>query len=182
LVSKSEKNVYSSRMANVQLSDREAVRVFLDSDTGRILGMAPVSIPAPLCPGIRWRSETLIHVWEIEAYLNRWREQVKQEAVIRTERQAQRDSIFRSSIASSIRARNQSVNQWNRDENNRLLKKMDDSYEKQLKKQMNPQLYGVAESTDSSASAADIALDSPYFKHGPERIAEGERVDPRKVQ
>ena len=167
-------------MGNVQLGEREAVRVFTDADTGRILGMAPASIQVPLLPvAIRWRSEVLSHAWEIEAYLNKWRVQVRQEAVFRTERQAQRDSIFRNAIASAIRSRNQSVNQYNRDENNRLLEKMDADYDAKLKKQMSPQLYGVAESSEATKTGAEIALDSPYFKHGPERIAEGDRVDPK---
>jgi hypothetical protein len=168
---------------NVQLSEREAVKVFLDLETGRIIGMAPASTQIPLLPaGFRWKSETLQHAWEIEAYLSKWRAQVKQEAVIRTERQAARDAIFRNAIASAIRQRNQSVNQWNRDENNRLLKKMDEKHDRDLKIQMNPQLYGVAESSEATKSGVEVALDSPYFKHGPERIAEGDRVDPREAK
>ena len=67
---------------NVQLSEREAVKVFIDLSTGRILGMSPASIPVPLLPaGFRWKSETLLHTYEIEAYLNKWREQVKEEAM-----------------------------------------------------------------------------------------------------
>jgi hypothetical protein len=163
-------------MSNAQLSERESVKVFIDLDTGRILGMAPASIPSPLVTtGIKWKSELLQHTWEIESYLNRWREQVKQEAAIRTERQAAREAIFRNSLASAIRAL--SVNQYNRDENNRLLKKMDDDYSRKLKKQMNPQLYGVAESSEAGKTSHEIALDSPYFKHGPERVAQGEAVE-----
>lgn len=168
---------------NVQLSEREAVKVFIDLSTGRILGMSPASIPVPLLPaGFRWKSETLLHTYEIEAYLNKWREQVKEEAMIRTERQAARDQVFRSAIASAIRQRNLSVDSWNRDENNRLLKRMDEKYDASLKRQMNPQLYGMAESTDSSKSGVEVALDSPYFKHGPERIAQGDRVDPSEAK
>ena len=170
-------------MNNVQLSDRESVRVFIDSDSGRILGMAPSSIPAPLpINGMRFRSELLVHVYEIEAWLNKWREQVKREAVERTERQAQRDAIFRNNLASAIRQRNLSVNQYNRDENNRLLKKMDEDYDRKLKKQMNPELYGMAESAEASKNPVEVALDSPYFKHGPERVAEGDRIDPREAK
>jgi hypothetical protein len=161
-------------MSNVQLSEREAVRVFTDESTGRILGMTPASISTPLLPaGFRWKSETLFHTWEIEACLKKWRVQVKEEAAIRTERQASRDAIFRNALASAIRQRNLHVDQRNRDENNRLLAKMDSDYDRKLKKQMDPQLYGVAESSDSSKSSLDMALDSPYFKHGPEKIAEG---------
>lgn len=170
-------------MNNVQLSEREAVRVFIDLSTGRILGMAPASIRIPLLPaGFRWKSELLLHTWEIESWLNKWRVQVKEEALIRTERQAQRDAIFRNAIASQIRQRNLSVDQWNRDENNRLLKKMDEDYDRKLKKQMNPVLHGVAEANEESKTSLDISLDSPYFKHGPERIAQGDSVDPNEVK
>lgn len=168
-------------MANIQLSEKESVRVFLDSDTGRILGMAPASVQVPILPiAIRWRAEVLQHAYEIEAYLVKWRAQVKQEAVFRTERQAARDAIFRNSIASQIRQRNQSVNQYNRDENNRLLAKMDTEYDRKQKLQMNPQLYGMAESSDATKTGDEVALDSPYFKHGPERVAGGDRVDPNE--
>lgn len=166
-------------MGNVQLGEREAVRVFLEYPSKRILGMAPSSIMAPLLPGLRFTSEVLLHSWEIESWLKKWREQQKYEAILRTEVQAQRDSVFRNSIAAQIRSRNQHVDPWNRDENNRLLQKMDADYDTKLKKQMNPQLYGVAESSEASKSADEIALDSPYFKHGPERVAQGERIDPK---
>ena len=85
------------------LREAESVNVFIDLDTNRILGMAPASIKAPAANGIRFKTELCTHAYEIERYLNRWREQVKFEAVIRTEKQAQRDSIFRNSLASQIR-------------------------------------------------------------------------------
>lgn len=167
---------------NAQLSEKESVNVFVDPETDRILGMAPSSIKAPLVPGLRYVSRLLTHVSEIEGWLKKWREQVTREAATRTERQAKRDAIFRNAIASAIRARNQSVNPWNRDENNRLLAKMDADYDAKLKKQLKPQLFGMAESSEASKSAIDVSLDSPYFKHGPERIAQGDSVDPRDVQ
>lgn len=167
---------------NVQLCEQEQVRVFIDLQTNRILGMAPASIKVPIVPGVKFKSEVLTHVYEIEAFLNLWREQVKVEAIIRTERQAGREASFRAAIASQIRQRNQSIDQWNRDENNRLLAKMDKDYDRKQKLQMNPQLYGMAESSSADKTAEQVALESPYFKHGPELVAEGERVDPRKVQ
>lgn len=163
---------------NIQLCEAESVNVFIDLDTNRILGMAPASIKAPAANGIRFKTELCTHAYEIERYLNRWREQVKFEAVIRTEKQAQRDSIFRNSLASQIRHRNQSLDSWNRDENNRLLAKMDAEYDRKQKIQMNPQLYGMAESSEASKTAVEMALASPYFQHGPEVVAQGERVNP----
>ena len=142
--------------------------------------MAPASVKSPAVPGVKFRSELLIHAYEIEAWLNKWRAQVKLEAEVRTEQQAQRESSFRSAIASQIRTRNQSLDPWNRDENNRLLAKMDADYARKQKIQMNPQLYGMAESSEADKSGVEVALESPYFKHGPERVAEGERVDPTK--
>lgn len=165
---------------NVQLCEAESVNVFIDLDTNRILGMAPASVKAPAAQGIKFKMVLCQHVSDIERYLNRWREQVKFEAVIRTEKQAQRDSIFRNSLASQIRTRNESLDSWNRDENNRLLAKMDEEYDRKQKIQMNPQLYGMAESSESSKTAVEMALASPYFQHGPETVALGERVDPGK--
>jgi hypothetical protein len=162
------------------LSERESVRVFIDSQTNRILGMAPASVKAPAVPGIKFRSELLIHAYEIEAWLTKWRAQVKHEAEIRTQVQAERESSFRASIASQIRTRNQSLDPWNRDENNRLMAKMDADYARKQKIQMNPKLYGMAESSEAGKTGVEVALESPYYKHGPERVADGDRVDPTK--
>jgi hypothetical protein len=150
-------------MSNVQLGEREAVRVFLEVGTKRILGMTPASIMAPLTTNIQFTSEVLHHAWEIERYLAKWREQAKFEAVARTERQAQRDAIFRNALASQIRAL--PVNQYNRDMNNAALKQMDARYDAELNRQQNPVLHGMAEAYDAKATAADVAQDGAYYKN-----------------
>ena len=163
-------------MNNVQLSEKEAVRVFIDCDTGRILGMAPASIKAPAQTlGLRWKGEILNHAWEIERYLNRWREQAKLEATLRTERQVARESTFRAAIASQIRARNQTLDPYNRDINNAALQAMDDKYARKIKIESNPVVHGVAEAYEQTTTSHEVSLDSPYFKHGPERVADGSR-------
>lgn len=163
-------------MSNVQLGRGEAVRVFTEADTGRILGMVPAGVKTPLFTvGIRWRSEVLYHVFEIESTLRKWREQVKQEAFIRTERQAKRDAIFRNSLASALRALN--VDEWNREQNNKALAAMDKKNDEKIKAQLEPKLYGVAEAYEASANSHEIAQDSPYFSHGPEKLSSGGAVD-----
>lgn len=158
--------------------EKEAVRVFIDCDTGRILGMAPASIKAPAQTlGLRWKAEVLNHAWEIERYLDRWREQAKFEAVLRTERQVARESTFRAAIASQIRARNQTLDPYNRDVNNAALAAMDDAYARKVKIESNPVVHGVAEAYEATTTSHEVSLDSAYFKHGAERVAQGERIE-----
>ena len=65
----------------------------------------------------------------------------------------------------------------NRALNNTFLRLMDDRYDQILKEKMHPQVYGMAEAYDSDTTANQFAQDSPYFKHGPEKVAEGSAVE-----
>lgn len=162
---------------NVQLSEKESVRVFIDMDSGRILGMAPASIKQPSVPGLRYKEKLLVHAHEIESCLDEWRKQAKLEAELKTERQAHRESSFRAAIASQLRSRNNQLDAYNRDINNVAIQAMDDAYARKLKIESNPVVHGVAEAYESTTTSTEVSLDSPYFKHGPERIAEGSRGD-----
>ena len=165
-------------MANVQLSSREAIKVWIEQDTDRILGFTPENAKFLGAAGIRAKSYTLLHAAEIERYVKKYRVQQEEDAYKATILQIQRESRFRKSLASSIRARNQHVNQFNRDLNNTLIRLMDDRYDQIMKAKLRPVVHGFNEAYEAGTTPTDFALDSPYFKHGPERVAEGERVDP----
>ena len=167
---------------NVQLSSREAIKVYIEQDTDRILGFAPENGRFLGAAGFRYKTHTLLHASEIERYVKKYREQQERDAYESTLLRIKREERFRKSLASSIRDRNQHVNQFNRDLNNTLIRLMDERYDQIIQSMLNPQVYGMAEAYEATTTSHEVALDSPYFKHGPERVADGERIDPNGVK
>lgn len=170
-------NVILSDMHSVQLSSKEAVKVYLELDTKRILGFTP-EFAKPFFPStVRYTEYTLLSAKEIERWVGRYREQQERDAYEATVRQIQRESVFRKSLTSAIRARNQHVNPFNRDLNNTLIRLMDEKYDRMMQAKLRPQVYTPAMAYEEGKTAHEVALDSPYFKHGPERIASGGAVE-----
>jgi hypothetical protein len=165
-------------MANVQLSSRESVRVFIETGTKRILGFAPENARMLGAPGFRYTSEVLNHARDIERYVAKYREQQDRDAHEKVLLKVQRESRFRKALRSAIEARNQHVNPLNRDLNNTFLRLMDEKYDRMIQTMLHPVVHGAAEAYEQSATAHEVALDSPYFSHGPERVAGGDRVSP----
>lgn len=159
--------------SNVQLGSKEAVKVYVELDTKRILGFTPEFAKPLFLASVRYTEYTLLSAKEIERWVGRYREQQERDAYEATARQIQRESAFRKSLASAIRERNQHVNQFNRDLNNTLMRLNDERYDQMMKNKLKPVVHGVNEAYESSKSSHEISLDSPYFKHGPERIADG---------
>jgi hypothetical protein len=168
---------------NVQLSNREAIQVWVDSDTKRILGFTPERVKLLYgVAGFRYTSEVLRHASDIERWLAKYRIQQEQDAYEKALLRIKREERFRKALTSAIRQRNESVNPLNRDLNNMMIRLMDERYNKIIQSLLNPVTYGMAEAYEESTNSHEVALDSPYFKHGPERIAEGDRVDPREAK
>jgi hypothetical protein len=162
---------------SVQLGPRERIKVYIELDTDRILGFTP-EFAKPMYPaGIRYKEYTLLHAAEIERYVKRYREQQERDAYEATLLRIKREERFRKALASAIQERNQHVNQFNRDLNNTLIRLMDHRYNQIVTAMLHPQVYGMNEAYEATTTAHEFALDSPYFKHGPERIAEGEAVE-----
>jgi hypothetical protein len=170
-------NFFDGILCGMPLSSKEAVKVYFELDTNRILGFTP-EFARPLFPiGIRYKETTLQSAREIERHVAMYRQQQERDAYDATVRQIQRESIFRKSLASSIRARNQHVNQFNRDLNNTFIRLMDEKYDRMMQAKLRPQIYTPAEAYEQKTTTHEIAMDSPYFKHGPERIAGGGAVE-----
>jgi hypothetical protein len=160
---------------NVQLSSREAVKVWIEEETKRVLGFTPENARFLGAAGIRAKSYTLLHAHEIEGWVAKYREQQERDAEEAAILTIQRESRFRKAIRSAIEQRNQSVNQFNRDLNNTFLRLMDSRYDQILQSKLHPIVHGFNEAYEASTDAHEFALDSPYFKHGPETVAEGSR-------
>jgi hypothetical protein len=170
-------NFVDAILCGMPLSPKEAVKVYFELDTNRILGFTP-EFAKPLFPmGIRYKEQTLQSAREIERHVGMYRQQQERDAYEATVRQIQRESIFRKSLASAIRARNLHVNPLNRDLNNTLIRLMDEKYDRMMQAKLRPQVYTPAEAYEQGKTAHEVALDSPYFKHGPEKIADGGAVE-----
>jgi hypothetical protein len=150
-------------MNNVQLTAKEAVKVFVEIGTGRILGFAP-EFSRPLFSGYRYTEHILLHVRDIEIWIARYRVQQERDAEEATYRQIKRESIFRRSLRSAIEERNKHVNAFNRDLNNVLLRLMEEKYDKLMAAKAKPEIHGMAEASEASKTAADFAVESPMYR------------------
>lgn len=170
-------NFFNAILSHMPLSSKEAVKVYFELDTNRILGFTP-EFAKPLFPiGIRYKEQTLQSAREIERHVAMYRTQQERDAYEATVRQIGRESVFRKSLASAIRARNQNVNQFNRDLNNTMIRLMDEKYDRMMKDKLRLQIYTPAEAYEQGKTGHEVAMDSPYFKHGPERVASGGAVE-----
>ena len=169
-------------MANVQLSARESVKVYIETGTKRILGFSPAGCSLlQATPGIRYTSETLSHARDIERWVARYREQQDRDAHEKVLLKVQREARFRKALRSAIEARNQHVSPLNRDLNNTFLRLMDEKYDRMIQTMLHPVTHGVAEAYEAGTTTHEVALDSPYFSHPPEKIASGGTVDPKEA-
>lgn len=152
---------------NVQLSAKEAVKVYVELDSKRILGFAPENSRPLFPPWTRFTEYTLLHAHEIERWVSRYREQQQRDAEEATIRQLERESIFRNSLRSAIRARNNEVNQFNRDLNNVLIRLMDERYDAMMKAKAKPEVFGAAEAYEEGKDSMEVALENPLLNLKP---------------
>src|ERR1700679_2152689 len=135
-------------MRNVQLGHKESIKVYVELDTGRILGFSP-ELCAPLFPpGVKYREHVCLHSWEIENWIEKYRRQQEIDAEVATHRQIEKESVFRKSLRAAILARSSHVNQFNRDLNEAFIKLMDTRYDRMMEAKAKPQVHGMAEATE----------------------------------
>lgn len=170
-------------MGNVQLSSKEAIKVWIEIATDRILGFTPENAKFLGAAGIRAKSYTLLHAAEIERYVKKYRVQQEEDAYKATILQIQRESRFRKALASSIRDRNQHVNQFNRDLNNTLMRLNDERYDQMMKAKLRPIVHGFNEAYEAGTTVEEFATDSAYYKRpsGIDHVG-GDRVDPSEAK
>lgn len=155
-------------MANVQLSSKEAVKVYVEVGTKRILGFSPENA-RPLFPAwTRFTEYTLLYAHEIERWVKRYREQQQRDAEEATIRQLERESHFRRALRAAIRDRNNHVNSFNRDLNNVLIRLMDERYDAMMKAKAKPDVFGAAEAYEAGKDPAEVALENPLLNLKPE--------------
>jgi hypothetical protein len=166
-------------MQNIQLTAREAVKVFLEIGTERILGFAPEQC-RPLFTGFRYTEKILLHARDIERYMALYRDQQHRDAEEATYRQVKRESTFRKSLRAAVVERNQHVDQFNRDLNNLYLKLNDERYDRMMAAKAKPEIHGMAEASETPRSrdnaVQDFALASPQFRNPGDMRATGHAV------
>jgi hypothetical protein len=162
---------------NIQLTGKEAVKVFVEIGTKRILGFAPEKC-APLFPGhIRYTEYTLLHAKEVERWVAKYREQQERDAEEATARQIEREAPFRRALRYAIRERNKHVNPLNRNLNETFVKLMDRRYDQIMQAKSKPVVHGMAEASEANANqVADFAMESPAYRNPGDMRARGGAV------
>lgn len=164
---------------NVQLTAKEAVKVYVEIGSNRILGFSPEHA-RPLFSGFRYREQILLHAREIEQWVARYQRQQQDDAEKATFRQIKRESAFRAELRNKIRERSKHVNEFNRQLNETLIKLMDLRYDKMMEAKMKPQAHSLAELSETSNSrdndVLDFATKSPLYRDKPDPRVSGSAV------
>lgn len=168
-------------MSNVQLTSKEAITVYVEIGSNRILALCPQHAKPLLSQcNIRYVSQDLIHAKDIERWVAKYRQQQEQDAEIATYRQIKRESQFRKSIQDAIVERNKHVNKFNQDLNNVLMRLNNEKYESIMKAKAKPQFSTLAEMSEMSKShdndVLDFAASSPCYKNPGDQRATGGAV------
>lgn len=165
-------------MQNVQLTAKEAVKVYVEVETGRILGFSPEHANLLGRPRyIRYTSILLLHARDIEAWVAKYRIQQERDAEESTLRQIEREAPFRKALRDAIRERSKHVNKFNQALNETLVKLMDRRYDQIMQSKAKPVIQGMAESSEANPHAVeDWALQSQAFKNPGDQRASGSAV------
>lgn len=149
---------------NVQLTGGEKTVVYVDLDTRRILCFGPENANPVVPAGTRYRSETLLHAYQIERWSKRYQEQCahdRDEAAVRT---LEREAPFRKAVRDAVEMRNQSLDPWNREINRRMMDAQDTMYRRVIEARRKAEVCIVAEKYDENSDSVKMALDSPHIR------------------
>jgi len=149
---------------NVQLGEAERCQVYIEAETGRILGFGPEGAKPFLPAGVKVRSQTCYHAREIEKYAHQYRDQCYRDAEQSTLKALEREAPIRKALRDAIVERNRVVDQRNRDLNNALLKVMDFYYDKAKQTRMKREVTIAAERFEAGKLSTDLAEESVYLK------------------
>ena len=146
--------------ANVQLTGKERTVVYRELGTGRILsfgieGAPPLHVP----PGIRYETIPCLHAWELDRFMDQYRQQHIRDEESAAVEKLERERGFRKSVRDAVIARNAHLDSFNRDVNLRMLDAQDKLYERILSQRMRaiPQL--AAERYEQGGDDARIVRD-----------------------
>ena len=150
-------------MANtesVQLTGREKTVVYRELGSGRLLsfgieGAPPLHVP----PGIRYETVPCNHAWELDRFMDQYRQQHIRDEESAAVEKLERERGFRKSVRDAVIARNAHLDSFNRDVNLRMLDAQDKLYERILTQRMRaiPQL--AAERYEQGGDDARIVKD-----------------------
>lgn len=149
---------------HVQLSGGEVSVVWVDADTKRIIGFSPEGAK-PVAPvGTKLTSYTLLHASDIDRWMNKYREQNNRDREEMTVRKLESERPLRNAIREAVLERNNSLDPWNRDVNLAMLRSQEIMYERVLESRRKQEAVLVAEKYEASATALDVAMDSPIVR------------------
>lgn len=147
-------------MANVQLTGDEVTAVWIDRQSNRIVGFAPVNC---FFPGVfRCLCIPLYHAHEINTWADRYRAQQKADFEERQYAQLTKDDAVRKNIRDALRARRNVVGPLQRADIDRGLKFLD-TIEDRMKPKA-PEGALLIELCETTKKKEDIALESPHLK------------------
>jgi hypothetical protein len=124
------------------------------------LGFAPEG-SSPSVLGVRYEAITLLHAKDIEKWSDRFREQSLRDREETSLRRLEAERPFRQAIKDDIRARNSTLDPWNRAINESLIASMDHFYDSAVEARKRVEVCIAAEKYDATKSAAEVTLENP---------------------
>jgi hypothetical protein len=130
---------------NVQLTGREKTVVYREIGSNRILSFGlenapPLHVP----PGIRYETVPCLHAWDLERFMDQYRQQHIDDEERAAVDKLERERGFRKAVRDAVVARSAHLDAFNRDVNLRMLDAQDKLYERILSQRLRavPQLGG----------------------------------------
>ena len=148
---------------NIQLTAKEAPRVYLEVGTGKILGFGRSGERPVFPPGTMYTHETLYHERDIDRYMKQFRDQWRVEQEVKIYNQIAREKPTRDRIKELIRSRAPHIDARNRDQNEAMIRVMDSRYDAAMKARLRKEVTLTAERWDATKSGEDIAVSDPGF-------------------
>ena len=148
-------------MGNVALTGKERTVVYRDLDNSRILsfgieGAPPLHTP----PGIRYETISCLHAWELDRFMDQYRQQHIDDEERAAVDKLQRESGFRKANRDAIIARNAHLDDFNRDVNLRMLDAQDKIYDRILHQRLKAIPRLAAEMYDQGGDDTKIVKDA----------------------
>ena len=145
---------------SVQLTGKERTVVYKELETGRILsfgieGAPPLHVP----PGIRYETVPCLHAWELDRFMDQYRQQhiddEKRAAVDKLER----ERGFRKAVRDAVISRNAHLDSFNQAVNLRMLDAQDKLYERILSQRLRAVPRLAAEMYEEGGDQTRIVKD-----------------------
>lgn len=146
---------------NVTLTGKERTVVYRELGSSRILsfgieGAPPLHVTA----GIRYETISCLHAWELDRFMDQYRQQHIEDEERAAVDKLQRESGFRKSVRDAVMARNAHLDAFNRDVNLRMLDAQDKIYDRILNQRLRAIPRLAAEMYDQGGDDTRICKDA----------------------